>query len=90
MMLRLTPKGRRFFDEAYAYALTRLAERAEPLSSSERDNIVASLKRLLPLFEDAETDGSAGMALEPANNCRPSARKRPGKVARPVRPRITL
>ncbi len=86
ILLRLTPKGRRFFDEAYTYSLTRLAARAAPLSGSERDRIVASLKRLQPLFEDEETSRSAGMALEPGSNGRPSARSRPGKLACPARP----
>ncbi len=81
--LRMTPAGKRFFDEAYAFSLKRLAERAAALSSGERQAIVASLKRLHPLFEKGKTTAPLG-PLERGRQGGSSARSRPGKRTRMV------
>ncbi len=65
VVLRLTPRGRRFFDEAYAYSRAQLARRAAALSPGERQSIVASLRRLQPLFEDAENNRRASASFAP-------------------------
>ncbi len=84
IVLRLTPKGRRFFDEAYAYSRTLLAGRAAALSAGERERIVASLKRLQPLFEDDETHRRAPAAPAPSANGAPSTRRVSGRHSRSV------
>ncbi len=76
--LRLTPNGKRFFDDAYSFSLKRLAERVAVLSSAERDGILACLSRLQPLFEEGEM-ATPPSPLERGGRGRSQARSRPGK-----------
>ncbi len=80
ILLRLTPKGRRFFEEAHAYTRARLARRAATLSSVERDRVVSGLALLRALFEDDDVNR---LAISVAR-ARYANRRAPRKQSRPV------
>lgn len=52
--LRLTPKGQRFFDKAYAHAHAKIVARLAALSSEERTRLVDGLGVLASVFEESE------------------------------------
>jgi DNA-binding MarR family transcriptional regulator len=50
--LRLTRKGRRFFDKTHAHTHQRIRARVQALSGEERGRIVAGLKALQTVFAE--------------------------------------
>ncbi len=82
--LRLTTKGKRFFDKAHAYSRTRLALRAASLSVGERECIVSSLRRLQSLFEDESTNRHGPASLAPSARGRQVAPRGPSRRPRSV------